>query len=110
MTQLRHDSELYETRGLKRLGVVIQKRNRLAAHLERHPMPFPMLADEKRAVAMTYGVYVALSFESFRIARPSTFLIGTDGLLRFIHVGVHQFDRPGTRDVLKAADAPPADR
>jgi peroxiredoxin len=101
---LRHDRQEYESRGVRLLGVAVQKRSRLAAYLENNPLPFPMLADEDRSVARSYGVYVALNFESLRIARPATFLIDASRTIRFIHVGRHQFDRPRPREVLDVVD------
>jgi peroxiredoxin len=73
MGRLRQDASHFAGAGVKLLGVVAQKRTRLKAWLDRNPLPFPMLADEERAVSRAYGVYVAINFESFRIARPSTF-------------------------------------
>lgn len=85
---------------------MVQKRARLAAFLQQHPHPFPLLADEARQVVRAYGVYVALNFESFRIARPATFLIDASGIVRFIHVGRHQFDRPSVEQIMAILDGP----
>jgi len=104
MAQLRRDSEEYEKRGVKLLGVAVQKQARLKAYLDSHPMPFPILADEKRDVARIYGVYVAFNYESFRIARPATFLIDAEGTIRFLYVGRNQFDRPRPDVVWNAVD------
>jgi methyl-accepting chemotaxis protein len=105
MAQLRRDSGEFARRSVKLLGVAVQKKNRLKAYLTSHPMPFPMLADETREVTKTYGVYVAFNYESFRIARPATFLIDADGIVRFIHVGKNQFDRPTPERILSVIDA-----
>jgi len=105
MAQLRRDSDEYAKRGAKLLGVVVQRLTRLEAYLRGHPMPYPMLADEKREVTRAYGVYIAFGLDSFRIARPATFLIDPAGTVRFIHVGKHQFDRPRPERVWQALDA-----
>ena len=89
---------------MRLLGVVVQKRARLAAYLARYPHPFPMLADEERKVVREYGVYVAFNFESFRIARPATFLLDRRGTVRFIHVGSHQYDRPSLETVMSIVE------
>ena len=104
MAQLRRDSAELEGRGVKLLGVAVQKRPRLLAYLSSHPMPFPILADEAREVTKAYGVYVAFNYESFRIARPATFLIDPSGTIRFLHVGKNQFDRPKAEVVRKAIE------
>jgi len=51
-------------------------------------------------VSRAYGVYVPINFESLNIARPSSFLIDRGGIVRWLHVGSHQFDRPGTDELL----------
>jgi peroxiredoxin len=97
MAQLRRDSAEYRARGVRLLGVVVQKRRRLEAYVAKNPLPFPLLADESREVTRSYGVYVAWNFESWRIARPATFVIDGAGIIRYIYVGRHQFDRPKAR-------------
>jgi peroxiredoxin len=104
MAQLRRHSDEFEKRGVRLLGVVVQKQLRLKAYLASNPMPFPLLADEHREVAKSWGVYVSFNYESFRIARPATFLIDPEGIIRYVHVGKNQFDRPSPRAVLAAVD------
>jgi peroxiredoxin len=104
MAQLRRNSKEFEERGTRLLGVVVQRRTRLKAYLSSHPMPFPLLADETREVAKSWGVYVPFNYESFRIARPATFLIDPEGIIRYVYVGKNQFDRPSPELVLKAID------
>ena len=42
-----------------------------------------------------------LNFESVHIARPASFLVGGDGVLRFVHVGTNQVDLAGLEEVLE---------
>jgi peroxiredoxin len=104
LDQLRRDQPAFVARGVKLLGVAAQKRSRLAAFLADHPLYFPILADEERAVTKAYGVYVGFNAESFRIARPSSFVVDAAGVVRFLHVGSNQFDRPRPAEVLAALD------
>jgi peroxiredoxin len=104
MAQLRRDSDEFTRRGVRLLGVAVQKRARLRAYLARNPMPFPLLADEDRSVSKAYGVYVAFNYESFRIARPATFLVDGAGIIRFLYVGKNQFDRPGPAVIRNAVE------
>jgi peroxiredoxin Q/BCP len=104
MGRLRDDAPEFDRRNVALLGVVAQKRTRLQAWLDRNPLPFPMLADEERTVSRAYGVYVPLNLESFRIARPATFLLDAAGVVRWLHVGVNQFDRPRPAEVLRQLD------
>jgi peroxiredoxin Q/BCP len=104
LSRLRGDAPLIAARGVALLGVAAQKRHRLKAFLDAHPLPFPILADESRAVTQLFGVYVTFNLESFRIARPATFLIDAGGIIRFQHVGTSQFDRPRPAEIMAALD------
>jgi len=103
--QMRDSAAVLAARGVRVLGVATQKRSRLSAYLDRNPMPFPILADEDRGVSRAYGVYVPVNLESFRIARPSSFLLDGTGTVRWLHVGSNQFDRPRPGDVLAQIEA-----
>ncbi len=70
--------------------------------LAEHPTPFPFLLDEDRKVTKAYGVYHALGTDAFRIARPATFLLGRDGVIRFLYVGADQRDRAPLEPLLEA--------
>lgn len=61
---------------------------------ERHGIAFPLLIDTNRKVIKSYGVYHWLGLDAYNIARPSTFVIDKGGIVRYIHVGSHQFDLP----------------
>jgi peroxiredoxin len=104
IAKLRRDHPTFTEHGVRLLGVAAQKRSRLAAFLAANPLQFPILADEERLVTKAYGVYVGFNLESFRIARPSTFLVDRHGVVRFLHVGTSQFDRPGPAEILRAID------
>ena len=70
--------------------------------LAEHPTPFPFLLDEDRTVTKAYGVYQALGKDAFRIARPATFLLGRDAVIRFLYVGADQKDRAPIEPLLEA--------
>jgi peroxiredoxin Q/BCP len=69
--------------------------------LEEHPTPFPFLLDEDRTVTKTYGVYHRLGIDAINIAHPATFVVGRDGLIRYIYVGSSQTDRPPVETVIE---------
>ncbi|MBX5481873.1 MAG: peroxiredoxin family protein [Myxococcaceae bacterium] len=83
-------------------GVVCQGRHWVASWLAVNPLPFPLLADEDRAVAKAWGVFRLLGLDGINIARPATFLIGEDGVVRWAHVGSHLLDRPDNEAILGA--------
>lgn len=104
MRQLRFDHAAFTEIGVTLLGVAVEKRLRLARWLAENPHPFPVLADEAREQARAWGVYQPFGLDGYRIARPATFFITPDQVIRYIHVGDNQFDRPSS-DQLKAAVA-----
>ena len=62
-------------------------------YLAEHPVSFPFLLDEDRAVTKSYGVYHRIGLDAFNIARPATIVVDKQGVIRFIHVGADQHDR-----------------
>lgn len=85
--------------------VAAEKRDEMFApekYLKEHPVPFPFLLDEDRAVTKSYGVYQRLGLDAINIARPATFVVGRDGRIRFVYVGSSQIDRAPIDEVLAA--------
>jgi len=68
--------------------------------LAEHPISFPFLLDEDRRVTKEYGVYHWLALDAINIARPATFVVDRDGMMRFIYVGLDQRDRVPTEAVI----------
>jgi len=71
-------------------------------YLNAHPLSFPFLLDEDRMVTKSYGVYQVLGIDAINIARPATFVVGRDGIIRYLYVGSSQLDRAPVEDVLNA--------
>jgi peroxiredoxin len=70
--------------------------------LEEHPVSFPFLLDEDRAVTKTYSVYHRLAVDAINIARPATFVISQDGTVKYAYIGSSQLDRAPFENVLEA--------
>jgi peroxiredoxin len=70
--------------------------------LQKNTTPFPFLLDEDRAVTKTYGVYQRLRVDAINIARPATFIVDRQGMIRSIYVGSSQFDRWAMEELLTA--------
>ena len=94
---MRSESSKLTDQGVVILGVVGDSRQAMAAYLEKHPLPFPMLIDEDRAVMKQFEVYNRLSWDAFRMAHPSAFLIDPAGQVRYSFVASHQWDWPRTQ-------------
>lgn len=70
--------------------------------LVKYPIAFPFLLDEDRSVTKSYGVYQRLRLDAINIARPATFVVGGDAVIRYIYVGSSQLDRAPLDEVLAA--------
>lgn len=66
-----------------------------------HPISFPFLLDEDRAVTKAYGIYHRLGLDAINIARPATFVVDRQGFLRFVYVSSNQRDRADVGLVLQ---------
>ena len=97
-------------RGLKAAGaglvyVAAQKRGGMFSpkkFLAEHPVSFPFLLDEARAVTKAYGLYHRLGKDAINIAHPATLVIGRDRVVRFIYRGENQADRAPIESFMEA--------
>ena len=92
-----------QTHGLDVLVVLCQKRDNVSAWIARHPLPFPILIDDDRSRAKRWGVYVPLSYDSVRIARPATFIVDAAGTVRYARIARHQLDPTPFEEILEVA-------
>ncbi len=106
MAQLGPYEAKFKEAGAELLFVAAEKRGAMfkpEEFLRKHPTPFPFLLDEDRMLTKLYGIYHRLGLDAINIARPATFVIGRDGIIRYIHVGSSQTDRAPVEEVLQAA-------
>ena len=85
--------------------VAAEKRNGVfkpAKYLEKHPLSFPFLLDEDRAVTKAYGLYHRFGMDALNIAHPATLVIDRERCVRYIHRGDNQLDRAPLEDVIGA--------
>lgn len=78
-----------------------------AKFLARHPVSFPFLLDEDRAVTRAYGLYHGFGKDAINIAHPATLVVGRDRTLRYIFRGDNQLDRAPVGDVMRAVESIP---
>jgi peroxiredoxin len=71
--------------------------------LEKHPISFPFLLDEDRAVTRLYGLHHAFGHDAVNIAHPATLVIDRAGVVRYLYRGDNQNDRAPIADVIRAA-------
>ena len=70
-------------------------------YLKEHPVSFPYLLDEDRAVTKKYGVYMPVGVDGFNIARMATMVVDGSKTVRWIYVAANQFHPAEIADVLK---------
>ncbi len=64
--------------------------------MERLALAFPLLSDDDRATIRAYDVID----EENDIAKPATFVLDADGVIRWKYVGGSPTDRPGLGTIL----------
>jgi peroxiredoxin len=105
MAQLEPEKSNIEEIGTTLAYVAAEKRGGLwkpAKYLSSHPVAFPFLLDEDRAVTKTYGLYHALAHDAFRIAHPATLIVDRGGVVQYIYRGENQIDRAPIEEVMAA--------
>ncbi len=108
MAQLEPHKTAIENAGATLAYIAAEKRAgffKPAEFLATHPVSFPFLLDEDRQVTKAYGVYHRIGFDAYNIARPATFIIGRDRVVRWIYVGANQLDRAPVDLLMQAARA-----
>lgn len=75
-----------------------------AEYLKEHPVSFPVLLDENRAVTRAYGVYHRIALDAFDIAHPATIVVDAEQRVRYIHRGEGQSDRAPFAQALAVAE------
>ncbi len=105
MAQLEPYKAKFDEANATVLYIAAEKREGMfkpAEFLQKNPVSFPFLLDEDRRVTKAYGVYHRAGVDAINIARPATFVIGPDGIIRFLYVGSSQVDRAPVEQVLDA--------
>lgn len=87
--------------GVGVLAIVTQDARSLRRRLATEMPPFPILADENREAARSFGVFRALSWDGIGVTRPATFLIDRAGIVRFMYVGERDADLPETEALIR---------
>ncbi len=108
MAQLEPYHKDIEAAGGSLAFIAAEKREGLfkpAEYLAKHPISAPFLLDENRQVTKAYGVYHRIGLDAYNIARPATFVVAPDGVIRWIYVGQNQYDRSPADEMLKAVRA-----
>lgn len=96
MAQFEPLKEEIEKAGAQLVYLAAEKRGGMfkpEKFLKAHPISFPFLLDEDRAVTKAYGLYHRLGKDAINIAHPATLIVDRAGMVRFIYRGKDQMDR-----------------
>jgi len=105
MAQLESRKREIGAAGAEMAYIAAEKRDgvwRPGTFLEKHPISFPFLLDQDRAVTKAYGLHHAFGTDALNIAHPATLVIDRGGTVRWIYRGENQHERAPLDDVLKA--------
>ena len=83
-----------EAAGIKVLAISCQSAASIRKFTDSTPLPFPLLADDKRQVAKAFGVHYRWRWDGFDLAHPSLFITDRSGTTTFAHVGKSMSDLP----------------
>lgn len=104
MAQLEPYKKEIEEAGASLAYIAAQKRGGMfkpEEYLKEHPVSFPYLLDEDRAVTKQYGVYMPVGVDGFNIARMATFIVDGAKTVRWIYVAPSQFQPAELANVLR---------
>jgi peroxiredoxin len=73
-----------------------------AKFLASHPVSFPFLLDEDRAVTKAYGLCHRIGVDALNIAHPATIVVNCERKVNYIYRGDSQTDRAPIDQVLEA--------
>ncbi len=99
---MRDDYAEFRRRGAEVVGIAphdVAETRRLVQDLK---IPFPVLADDNRAVFLAYDVQ---SRPWSLGQRPAVYVIDQTGVIRWAHRGWQQWDIPPTAQILRILDA-----
>jgi peroxiredoxin len=98
---LREDFDAFGARGAQIVCVAPHGIDDAREIRERDALPFPVLADQDRAVFNAYDVASRLLSLG---QRPAVFVVDAAGDVRFAYVGTQQWDIPSNAQVLECLD------
>jgi peroxiredoxin len=105
MAQFESRKTEVERAGAQLVYVAAEKRDGVwkpDRYIEKHPISFPFLLDEDRAVTKAYGLHHALATDALNIAHPATLVIDRGGTIQYLYRGDGQLDRAPLNEVLNA--------
>ena len=94
LNTLREAQDRLIAAGINTIAISCQTRASVTRYLTQNPLPFSLLADEKREVARAFSVHYWLSMKGVNLANPAIFIVDTQGKVSFRYVGKNMSDLP----------------
>lgn len=101
MSQLRHSIYDFNTLGATVIAVCPDPVEEVARVAQSDHLDYTVLSDPELTSVHAYGVFHEDEPKGRRIPRPSTFVIGRDGKVKYVYVGESPSDRPAISSVLE---------
>lgn len=101
MSQLRHSIYDFDTLGATVIAVCPDPAEEVARVVETDHLDYAVLSDPELTSVFAYGIFHENEPKGRRIPRPSTFIIGRDGKVKYAYVGENASDRPDIAAVLE---------
>jgi len=98
---LRDEYEEFQRRGAEVICIAPHDVAETRSLVDELGLPFPVLADDNRAVFLEYDVQSRLWSLG---QRPGVYVIDRKGIIRWAHLGTQQWDIPSNQDVLAILD------
>lgn len=105
MAQFESEKQEVEAAEAQLVYIAAEKRDgawKPGRFLEKHPISFPFLLDEGRAVTKAYGVHHLIGHDALNVAHPATLVIDRGGTVRYLYRGDNQHDRAPLDEVFNA--------
>ena len=91
----------YLSLGVQVVAVVAQRSEKVRRFIEETGLPFNILVDDSRETVKAYGVWHAVGFDAWNIARPALFLVDRLGIIRYSFVASSQFEFPTHEEIVR---------
>lgn len=98
---MRDDYAGFQEKGAEVIAIAPEGLERAREYCTKHRIPFPCLADPKRAVFTLYDVQSRLWSLG---QRPGLYIVDREGIVRFAYLGTQQWEIPTNQWVLERLD------
>jgi peroxiredoxin len=102
--ELRDNIEEFNGRGVRLVGITPEDKETNATQKAELEVPFELLADTELTTIRDYGLYHVDEPKGRHLPYPTTYLIDTEGRLRWRYVGTETRDRPTLDDLRRAME------